>query len=76
MERDGCIGLKGEEGGRGVFDITGSFIMLHYCPKRQNIFYGSEMEGISRSAGLQLRKVLVPPPRPPQTSCSPLVRCH
>lgn len=49
-----------------MFYFTGSFIILYYCHKRQNIFYGSEMEGISRSAGLQLQKVLVPPPSPKQ----------
>lgn len=53
-----------------MFYITGSFIILYYCHKRQNIFYGSEMEGISRSAGLQLQKVLVPPPPTTPTSTS------
>lgn len=51
-----------------MFYITGSFIILYYCHKRQNIFYESEMEGISRSVGLQPQKVLVPPHPPTPTS--------
>lgn len=57
-----------------MFYITGSFIILYYCHKRQNIFYGSEMEGISRSAGLQLQKVLVPSPQAAALHSSTVIR--
>lgn len=63
MERDGCIGLKGEVGGSGGSALHyRKFYNPVYCHKCQNILWMLDVgnQQMAGCVGLQLQKVLVP----------------